>query len=898
MTQFLSKDHPIIEKGRMEFQPFGRTSDGKRIDDVSGVPVGVWINFLEETVARKKGREASKQVVEELARLLNERIADAAYHVTPTFLKNPWNSYSYEFLLFMTSFCMALAEEPDSHQKVGKRHIHPIIQTLGRPFSVQQIFKMASHFGSKFIKAIRFEPIQIEENHAIIRITYSENALRQFGRYRKACVSQICSVVKAACSSVPEAVHGLLPARVVDRACAVDNDDYCEWDITWESEKKTGMKWLVGSAGAVASTFIILRFLTPSSTFYELCLLSLIPAFGLWELQNRFVLRKELRHRGEIITEQAMTTDARHEELREAYLEQEQRTADLRRRVSELTLLHQTGLLLTSTRDPDALISSALGILIKGLHYDRAMLSFYDATSSTVNNAWVIGVGEEGARFEQGFEIIVKEVHSLEGTVLLRGGPLLVKDLAEIPISEEWIRLIGTKAFIAVPLKVKDRVLGLIAAGRVSESPPGEGDLEVMVTFANQLAVGIDNARAYREIEELNIGLEAKVHQRTAELEAANRRLHELDDLKSQFLAHVSHELRTPLTSIQGFADNMLDELGGPITPKQKQNLQRITANAGRLHRMICNLLDQSRIEAGKIQLSLTKVQISKLVEDVIENLQPPAEAKQQSVDLLCLDPQLFLWADTDLLRQVVTNLLDNAIKYTPKFGHIQVVVTRQVEGFARLSVIDDGPGIPQEALPRIFELFYRVDSGGGKEVKGFGLGLSIVKRLVELHDGQVTLESEEGKGASFHVTLPALQSAITESDETMVMAKRLLVVDDDPDIRQFLVDRLIGAGYALKTATSGREAVELLSAETFDGAILDLGLPELDGIAVLQHLRSQNIKMPVLIITAAEARERAMQAVETGAQAYLLKPFNASQFERIISQCFGRNVPNPNKGE
>ena len=136
-----------------------------------------------------------------------------------------------------------------------------------------------------------------------------------------------------------------------------------------------------------------------------------------------------------------------------------------------------------------------------------------------------------------------------------------------------------------------------------------------MITFSNELAIGVDNARASREIEELNIGLESKVRQRTVELEAANTRLKELDQLKSQFIAHVSHELRTPLTSIQGFADNMLDGISGVLTEKQQHNLTRITANAGRLQRMISNLLDQSQIEAGKIQLSYGDVSIRQLME-------------------------------------------------------------------------------------------------------------------------------------------------------------------------------------------------------------------------------------------------------------------------------------------
>ncbi|MGH7844161.1 MAG: ATP-binding response regulator [Candidatus Binatia bacterium] len=888
--ELLSRDHRIIEKERMEFQPFGRTSDGKRIDDVSGVTMRVHIDLLEEIVTRKKGREAAKHAVEELARLLNERIPDPTYHVTPAFLKNPWNSYSHEFTLHELNFCSMLAEDPDFHLKTGKKLIPKMIQALGRPFSVQQIFKMVTYFGGKYAKALRFEAIQIQENRAIIRLTYSENSLRQFGQYRKACVKEICATAKAAASAVPEAVHGLLPARVTDRACVVNGDPYCEWDITWESQTKRPWTSWAAATGMTLSAFLALRFLNPLASLVENVFFSLLPALALWELHSRLVLRRELRRRAEIIEEQALTTDARHEELREAYLEQEQRTADLQRKVSELTLLHKTGLLLNSSHDPEELISAALGTLIKGLNFDRAILAFYDPVSSVLNNAWIIDVSEEVARPVQALEIVVRDPHSLEGTVVLRERALFVKDVAEFSTAVELVRLVGTKAFIAVPLKVKHRILGLIIVVRVSEGSLNDADLEVMITFANQLAVGIDNARAYREIEELNLGLESKVHQRTAQLEAANARLRELDNLKSQFLAHVSHELRTPLTSIQGFADNMLAELGGPLTEKQTQNLKRITANTGRLHRMIANLLDQAQIEAGRIQLACRDVQLQQLAEDVIEHMQPVARGKHQALELFCSDPQLTVWGDPDKLRQVVTNLVDNAIKYSPSQGHIRISVTQLKGGLAQLSVADSGNGIPPESLPKVFEAFYRVESDRRREVKGFGLGLSIVKTLIELHRGQVTIESEPGKGTSFHVTLPTSQKATGASKEIAATMQRMLIVDDDPDIRQFLIDRLEGAGYAVKAAMTGREAIALLCGEVFDGAILDIGLPELGGIEVLQYLRTQGRKIPVLMITAADARERALQAIESGAQAYLLKPFDAIQFERAVLQCFNKS--------
>jgi len=886
-------DHRIIEKHWMEFQPFGRTADSKKIDDVSGVSMRVYVNCLEETVMRKRGGEAARRAVDELVALLNECIKDPSYHVTPTFLKNPWNSYSHEFSLFLTNFCSLLAEDPEFHVKVGKKLVPRMIRTLGRPFSVQQIFKMAAHFGAKYVKAIHFEPIKIEESCAILRISYSENSLRQFGAYRSACVSEICATIKAACSTVPEAVHDLLPATVKDLACVANGDAYCEWEIRWQAEKWVSVSWWATAIGTAAAMSIGLTFVRPPLSLVEILLLSLMPTLLVLALHNRYVLRKELRRRGEIIDEQAVTTDTRHEELREAYLEQEQRTADLRRKVSELMMLHETGLSLTSTRALTELISSVLGTLIKWLHFDRVVLGFYDARSSVLKDAWVLSASETDAEHLD-LEAPIVEPGSLQGGPFLSERPVLATDVKEIlPQLPSALRQLfsstGGKAVIAVPLKVKNQLVGMIMADRSGTGSLTEEYLAAMSTFANQLAMGLDNVRAYHEIEELNVGLEAKVRQRTAELETANSQLKELDNLKSQFLALVSHDLRTPLTVIQSFADNLLDQMAGPLTDRQHQYLKRITVNSGRLRRMISNLLDQSRIEAGKIELSHANVPLRQLAEDVIEQMKPLAEAREQTLTVYG-GPDLAVWGDEVKLHQVVTNLVDNAIKYTPPKGSIRVTIGLDVPTAAKLSVIDSGDGIPAAAQPKLFDLFYRVDNVQRQHTKGFGVGLSIVKTFVELHGGRVIVESEEGKGAAFHVTLPlAPQTAVPT--EARPKVQRILLVDDDPDIRQFVTERLERAGDSVWGAKTGRQALEMIASGQFDGLVLDIGLPELNGIEVLKSVRAQRLTMPVLIITAAEARDEAMQAVEGGAQAYLLKPFIAGQFERVVAQCFERGI-------
>jgi signal transduction histidine kinase/CheY-like chemotaxis protein len=400
----------------------------------------------------------------------------------------------------------------------------------------------------------------------------------------------------------------------------------------------------------------------------------------------------------------------------------------------------------------------------------------------------------------------------------------------------------------------------------------------------------VELRHAYEEIESLNVGLEEKVRQRTAELETANRELKQMDRLKSQFLAHVSHELRTPLTGIKGLTENLVDGLAGPLNPKQEHNLRRVVDNASRLARMITDLLERSRIDAGKIDLALKELDLPALTCELVEQLAPLALAKRQQLD--CRMPELvgLVWADPDKVNQILTNLIENAIKYTPEGGTITVALESDLPHWARVSIKDTGPGIPAEAIPKLFDQFYRVPHQQQSGPKGLGLGLSIVKQLVEMHGGTVSIQSEAGCGSIFQFTLPLRPSAGEVPAATAGTRKKILVVDDDPDIRHLLHERLSAYGYQIETATDGANALHRLVTTPFDGMILDISMPELDCLAVIRQIRERS-SMPIIMVTASGAKDRAVQAVSIGAQDYLLKPFDAGQLREVVERWFGANA-------
>lgn len=237
-------------------------------------------------------------------------------------------------------------------------------------------------------------------------------------------------------------------------------------------------------------------------------------------------------------------------------------------------------------------------------------------------------------------------------------------------------------------------------------------------------------------------------------------RLKELDTMKSDFVSSVSHELRTPLTAIKGSIDNMLDGLTGVLNEKQTRYLIRIKSNADRLSRLINDLLDLSRIEAGKIELKPLRVDLGRLAGDIAETLRPVAAEKLIDIDVASVALGITAWVDRDKITQVLMNLIGNALKFTPPKGRVSVAVERNGDNWVRVSVSDTGPGIAPGEAARIFDKFYQIANADKQKTRGTGLGLSISKSLIEMHGGKIWMDSEVGKGSTFSFTLPVEQTA------------------------------------------------------------------------------------------------------------------------------------------
>ncbi len=436
------------------------------------------------------------------------------------------------------------------------------------------------------------------------------------------------------------------------------------------------------------------------------------------------------------------------------------------KQVKQLSTLHQTGTVITSTLDVEKLFSIVLQLLQKNLGFKRMVLVLKDLNENMGTINQVIGVPEELEREMVHLKFPLAQ-GTLDETLLIQGEPVLVRNLEEMatlmnPQILELARQVGVLSFVSAPLISHQNILGYIGADKGDQLCTQE-DLDVLMTITSHVAVAIDNARTYQDIENLAQSLDQRVKDRTLDLETANERLLELDKLKSAFVSIVSHELRTPMTSIKGLVENMMDGLTGDLNDRQEFYLGRVKHNIERLTRMINDLLDLSRIEAGRMDLQPTALNLGSLAREVVELMLPQAQTQSLSLTAHIVDPVPLIQGDRDKLIQVLTNLVNNAIKFTDSPGTIRVEVCyREPEEMVEVCVADEGCGIPVEEQQTIFQRFYR---GQSSEIKnrGAGLGLAITKSLIELHGGKIWVDSTPGEGSRFYVQLPL---CIPESGE------------------------------------------------------------------------------------------------------------------------------------
>lgn len=389
--------------------------------------------------------------------------------------------------------------------------------------------------------------------------------------------------------------------------------------------------------------------------------------------------------------------------------------------------------------------------------------------------------------------------------------------------------------------------------------------------------------------------------------------LAEIDRSKTAFFSNVSHEFRTPLTLMLGPLDEILQHPAIQSEPALKDNFASTHRNAQRLLKLVNNLLDFSRVEAGRVQALYQPVNLSQLTSDLSSSFRSIIERAGMQLDVQCEQFTQQVYVDQEMWEKIVLNLLSNAFKYTLE-GSITVRLSKEGE-YAVLQVADTGTGIPSKELPHMFERFHRVEQAVGRTHEGSGIGLSLVHELVQLHSGQISVESELGKGSVFTIRIPfgklhlppelvsttekhidttfikgaflreaegLLNNAtvsITNDDILTAAKDTVLVVDDNSDMRQYLT-RLLEDNYIVRTAVNGQDALQKIAEQKSDLVLSDIMMPVMDGKGLLHHLKNNpaTFYIPLIFLSARAGDEARVDGLEDGADDYLVKPFSTKE--------------------
>lgn len=466
------------------------------------------------------------------------------------------------------------------------------------------------------------------------------------------------------------------------------------------------------------------------------------------------------------------------------------------------------------------------------------------------------------------------------------------------------------KSILCVPLKTKGQTIGALEVINKKNGRFNQEDVRLLTLLAAPAASAIENAQLYAQAQEeiqnrsqIEAALEAerallarRVEERTADLSSANAELARAARLKDEFLASISHELRTPLNAVLGISEALQDAVYGELNEMQRNSLFSIEESGRHLLSLINDILDLSKVEAGKLDLEIRPCSLKSICQSSLRLMRQNAHKKSLKVTLNFDEAVETIHVDERRIKQILVNLLGNAIKFTPKDGEIGMdVVGDSEKKQVHVTVWDSGIGIAKEDMSRLFRPFVQLDSRLSREYAGTGLGLSLVYRMVELHGGSVSVESQVGKGSQFTVSFPwhgAGDSSSPMEQAEMIAAdaprlqsyRRALIIDDSPTMISQYIRYYSEMGIETITSMQGYGAVEKAIIDQPDIIILDIMLPDISGWEVLRQLKAEppTQKIPILVVSVADDIQR---AITLGATAVLEKPINRQQLQAAMRQ-------------
>ncbi len=533
----------------------------------------------------------------------------------------------------------------------------------------------------------------------------------------------------------------------------------------------------------------------------------------------------------------------------------EARQDELAHKVDQLEALGEIGQAVSASLDPEQVLVTIIGHAVELSAADGGSIFEYDEAAEEFRFQTEFGTTKDVRDALGRARIGLHD--SFLGRAALAHEPRQVEDLHDGPHDAHIDVLIdgGWRSLIAVPIVHDDRILGALTLRSMTPRRFSAETCDLLQAFAGQSALAVINARLFRELEH-----------KGAELEEASRH-------KSEFLASMSHELRTPLNAVIGFSEVLLERMFGDINERQEEYLRDIWESGKHLLELLNDILDLSKVEAGKMELAPTTVAVHDVLAEGIIMVRELATRRGIEVVLDVGEGVEEISADLLRLKQVVVNLLANAVKFADR----RIDVRARVDGpMVAISVEDDGGGVPPEDRERIFESFQQGGRGAPKE-EGTGLGLTLCRRIVQLHGGRIWVESEVGDGSTFTFTIPMTPplpaaaglepTASPERDVPIVV-----IVEDDRRSLELLTLYLQDAGAEVVTARDGQAGLELVRRVRPAAVVLDIGLPKIDGWDLLALFKADpaTAEIPVVVVSMMDERGKGLAL---GAAEYLVKP-------------------------
>ncbi len=558
--------------------------------------------------------------------------------------------------------------------------------------------------------------------------------------------------------------------------------------------------------------------------------------------------------------------------------ELESRSAELAKKVEELEALREIGEAVSSSLDVDHVLSTIAmhavalsgtdgGSIMEYSDRDRCFMvrSVYRTGSATVDRLRSIRIELD---------------ETLVGRAARERRPIAVPDLDRVYL-DPHLKILhddGWRSLAAVPMLREDQIVGSLIVRRKRTGDFTAETLDLLETFASQSALALLNARLFRELEEQSV-----------ELELASKH-------KSEFLASMSHELRTPLNAVLGFSEVLLERMFGDINERQEEYLRDIHGSGQHLLELLNEILDLSKVEAGRMDLEYSTFHLRSLLDGAASMLRERAVLHGIDLRIETDDDMGSVYSDELRFKQVLLNLMTNAVKFTGDGGSVVVRAAREGPEI-RITVTDTGIGVPEADRERIFESFQQGGRGSSRE-EGTGLGLTLSRRLVELLGGRMWLESEVGRGSTFGFSLPVPDhdSVGRAADGASPAAGGAVVVieDDRPSLDLFSA-YLSGAALEVTTARDGPSGLAAVRRVLPDAVLLDIRLPGIDGWAVLKELKAEpeTRDIPVIVVSIVDERAR---GVAMGAAAYLVKPVGREELLTALT-AVGAPVQTPEVG-